>query len=414
MPLARIITRSHQCSRELALDLLARGYTVEVVSPDNIPDNIADLELRVDAGHDSQLIANVEFHDGDRSTSLDFVHYLKTPLADFVRRPPEIQEETEIQTIAIAFGGEASFDDLEMPAEVPHVATQFTEARVPVGHPRITEQNHTVVVERDSAEESAPLSAMAVPEYSRPEPHPAQSAMTESAIAHSDSLRLTKPAIVPPRTPKSRNHSANTNETWRWRPAFTVASAIVLALAVRFGINSSRKPAAENPNVAPVTKTTKIASTSTNVNSFNPVEAGNSAANNFEKDPRAVSKKDLAKIAVNGVPLPTTVSSGSTESVSNQSVTVKSEAVANRGGKGTSKSDDGLIARNTVTYLDKNFDKSATKSKHGKTTRNSAKNSATKSTPRHPNSSRHRADGIAADTVTYLDKVPTPKTTKQN
>ncbi len=50
MALARIITRSNARSRELALDLLARGYAVEIISPDKIPDNIADLELRVDAG----------------------------------------------------------------------------------------------------------------------------------------------------------------------------------------------------------------------------------------------------------------------------------------------------------------------------------------------------------------------------
>ena len=50
MALARIITRSNAWSRELEFDLLARGYAVEIVSPDKIPDNIADLELRVDAG----------------------------------------------------------------------------------------------------------------------------------------------------------------------------------------------------------------------------------------------------------------------------------------------------------------------------------------------------------------------------
>ena len=51
MALARIITRSHTCSRELALDLLARGYAVEIVSPDEIPENLADLELRVEDYH---------------------------------------------------------------------------------------------------------------------------------------------------------------------------------------------------------------------------------------------------------------------------------------------------------------------------------------------------------------------------
>src|SRR5450432_4570242 len=87
MPLARIITRSQACSRELALDLLARGYTVEIVSPDKVPDNIADLELRVDEGPGDQLLASVETHNGNRSASIDFVHHLKAPMGDFIRRP---------------------------------------------------------------------------------------------------------------------------------------------------------------------------------------------------------------------------------------------------------------------------------------------------------------------------------------
>jgi hypothetical protein len=88
MALARIITRSQACSRELAIDLLARGYAVEIVSPDSIPDNIADLELRVDTVLGNQLVASVEAHDGERSASLDFLHHLKAPMVDFMRRPP--------------------------------------------------------------------------------------------------------------------------------------------------------------------------------------------------------------------------------------------------------------------------------------------------------------------------------------
>jgi hypothetical protein len=91
MPLARIISSSRQCSRELALGLLERGYTVEIVSPDAIPDNFADLELRVDASGSDLLTANVTARDGERSASLDFVHQLRAaqkapanvPMPDF-------------------------------------------------------------------------------------------------------------------------------------------------------------------------------------------------------------------------------------------------------------------------------------------------------------------------------------------
>src|SRR6202790_4482825 len=88
MALARIITRSHSCSRQLAFDLIARGYAVEIVSPDSIPDNLADLELRVEEDPGNQLVASVEAHNGERTTSLEFVHYLKAPMPDFIRRPP--------------------------------------------------------------------------------------------------------------------------------------------------------------------------------------------------------------------------------------------------------------------------------------------------------------------------------------
>src|SRR5664279_2607818 len=94
MALARIITRSQACSRELAIDLLARGYAVEIVSADEVPDNLADLELRVEEDPGNQMVASVETHNGERSASLNFVHHLQAPMAEFVRRFPEPEETT--------------------------------------------------------------------------------------------------------------------------------------------------------------------------------------------------------------------------------------------------------------------------------------------------------------------------------
>jgi len=82
MALARIITRSDVCSRALALDLLGRGYSVEIVSPDSIPASLADLELRVEAALGDRLTASVIARDGDRSSTLEFVRNLKTSAAD--------------------------------------------------------------------------------------------------------------------------------------------------------------------------------------------------------------------------------------------------------------------------------------------------------------------------------------------
>ena len=122
MALARIITRSDACSRELALDLLARGYAVEIVSPDSIPDNIADLELRVDAGPGDQLTASVETHHGERSASLEFVHHLKAPMVDFIRRPPKLEEAVYFPEQPVSFNAEPNIEDGELLAEAPEPA----------------------------------------------------------------------------------------------------------------------------------------------------------------------------------------------------------------------------------------------------------------------------------------------------
>ena len=107
MALARIITRSHACSQQLALDLLARGYAVEIVSPDAIPDDLADLELRVEEGPGDHLMANVTAREGERSTSFDFTHHLKSPMADFVRRSPDPVEVAHFSKMPVGSGVES-------------------------------------------------------------------------------------------------------------------------------------------------------------------------------------------------------------------------------------------------------------------------------------------------------------------
>jgi len=87
MPLARIISQSSVGCRELAMDLLARGYAVEIVEPDKVPDNFADLELRVEPPAKS-VPANVAIDNRVQSTPLDFVRHLKEPMPNFLRRPP--------------------------------------------------------------------------------------------------------------------------------------------------------------------------------------------------------------------------------------------------------------------------------------------------------------------------------------
>jgi hypothetical protein len=90
MALARIITHSDLCARELAFHLLGRGYAVEIVSPDFIPNNFADLELRVDGQSGDQLVASLEAHQGQHTAALEFVHRVKAPMEEFILTPPVV------------------------------------------------------------------------------------------------------------------------------------------------------------------------------------------------------------------------------------------------------------------------------------------------------------------------------------
>jgi hypothetical protein len=124
MALARIITRSHSCSRELALDLIARGYAVEIVSPDSIPDNLADLELRVEEDHGNQLVASVPAHNGDLTASLEFVHHLEAPMAEFIRRLPEPHEALQSPEKPVRFNADQNGEVVEPPADAPQLAPE--------------------------------------------------------------------------------------------------------------------------------------------------------------------------------------------------------------------------------------------------------------------------------------------------
>src|SRR5208282_5672750 len=200
MALARIITRSHAYSRELALDLLARGYAVEIVSPDAIPDNLADLELRVDAAPGDRLIASVEAHNGGHSASLEFLHHLKAPLVDFIRRPPERGDAIHSQGQPVSFNAEPSIEDIELPAEAPQPApkTVFPAAEV---------LRDPVLDPEEGARPSAPQDTLPSPP---PEEPPGYFAVEDWTAP--------QPTIVrPAQAPQRRYRPAR----WRWRAVLT-------------------------------------------------------------------------------------------------------------------------------------------------------------------------------------------------
>lgn len=366
MALARIITRSQTCSRELALDLLARGYAVEIVTPDKVPDNIADLELRVDAGPGDQLTASVEAHDGERSASLEFVHHLRAPMGAFKRRPPEPREAPQFSDEPVSFNAEPVTADIELPAETPQL--EFRAVSPVIEIPLDPGLN--------SKEEARPAVPQ-IPSSPSPVELPGHFAV--------DDVPVSRPTVVQPLTvpstpsAQSRDRSAE----WRWRAGLTFASLVLLAAVLGFGIHTG-KPAAQSSEALPVEKT---AAPSTGVNLPSAIIADKDLA------------KDLGQASVVATPSPAVSAEANPSQAPKEAQVAKVGApTASRRTAATRRHGDELIAPDTVTYLDKRFEPAP-------------KAEQAKAVPRRHPKSRKRGGVIAANTVTYLNK-PAPKASK--
>lgn len=230
MPLARIISRSHACSRELALELLARGYAVEIVSPDKLPDSMADLELRVDEGPGDHLFAKVEAHDGQRSASLDFVHHLKTPMGDFIRRPIQPSEgiansRGNVQAVPIA---EPVIEPLKL---TPKTAAVTAPAPSVSGG----------AVEAVKHSHSKPLQDEPPPDNSPPV-KPSSRPVIASPVVLPASMEL-------PKVPLPRLNGGRA-----WRAALAVGCIFLLAFTLWFGIRHRGTVTANASKAAAVKK----------------------------------------------------------------------------------------------------------------------------------------------------------------
>jgi hypothetical protein len=368
MALARIITRSQACSRELALDLLARGYAVEIVSPDKVPDNIADLELRVDNGPRDQLIANVETHDGARTASLEFVHHLKAPMLNFMRRTPELGEAVHCSGEPASFNAAPGIEDLELPAEAPQPAL------------RAVSPAPEILLNREldpgiDPEDGACLIAARVP--SPPPVQPLGYCIAEDAAVPQPTMRQT--TIVPPTQAAQLSHRSG---GWPSRAALTFTSVVLLAVVLGLGMRRISRAAAQSSDALPAEK---IAVKSTDVNPLSAVDAEKDPA----RDPGQVSAVSRPPVAA--------------DSERNSRYAPKEEHIAKVGAPTanprTAISRDDLIARDTVTYLDKRFAPTP-------------KAKPTKA--RLPGGIRNRTTHggvVAANTVTYLNK-QAPKAAK--
>jgi len=395
MALARIITRSHLCSRELALDLIARGYAVEIVSPDSIPDNLADLELRVEEEPGNQLVASVEAHNGEHTASLEFLHYLKAPMPDFIRRPPEPREAVHFPEPPVSFNVEKSAEPVELPADAPQLAPEavFPAAEilrdskidpkpdseegprlilVPDPLPSPVEPGHDAVVVSTIAKPT--IAEIMIAKAMTAKAMTAKAAIAKAAIAKT---MLTKATLA--RTVREWKWHDRPAGWSSWRIALTVVTAVLLALVLTLAMRRTGKASAQSSGPAP---TKKVAEASTDMNLLNAMGR----------------KKDAGK---NPASLPPTKSDDNSNHTPKKSQVAEAGgataafATAGSGAMVSRTHGDDLIARDTVTYLDKpTFDKAASRTK-----------APQPSVSRQPISGKR--DGvIAANTVTNDNPVP--------
>jgi hypothetical protein len=354
MALARIITHSDQCSRELALDLLARGYAVEIVSPDAIPDNLADLELRVDTDPGNQLVASVESHVGERSASLEFVHHLRAPMVDFVRRPKEHFESGHFPKQPVDINAEPALENVELPAGSPQRTAETPVLKTPLN--------------RDT-NEGAPLiaSSKQLPLAPMPIPTPAE---VRNYFPVGDRT-VPRPALVKPTTAKPPTFRPWQALQWRWRDyhagwharaAFTFASVFLLAIALGLAMRRPGK-SAQSSGSSPAALSPAAQS------------KGNSYRSTKELP---VAKAGVAPAIVPAVP-PATISR---------------------------RREHDLVARDTVTYLDKRFEPP------GEGRRVATAEPKQHLARRRPSSSGRDGGVVAANTVTHLNDKSDPTAAK--
>ncbi len=363
MTLARIITHSDLCARELAFHLLGRGYAVEIVSPDSIPDNFADLELRVDAASGDQLAASLAAYEGQRVSTLEFVGRVKVPKDRVPLAPAMGGDAPGVLGDPVVIEVAPTVDDTEGSVDSPNWAYQPVsllaedalepEARPDLGPDLRDEELADVPSTEEALGSSTPdtpqleslpanveLSA-AIPVERTVEPL-SYFARQTSSIA----MPFAGPAVV---LPTWAQQTIDLPFDWKSiaPAALTLSAVVLLSLFLAFGVRASAKPSVGSsapPRTAVVS-----------ANASSPVSEKVATTGKPGADLRIASRSNLAR-----------------------------RHVAD------------LVAPDTVTYLDGRYEPAAR-----------AKPARAKA------SSIRRAKGdVAADTTTYFSSATSPQPAK--
>ena len=439
MALARIITRSQVCARELATDLVARGYAVEIVTPDAVPHTSADLELRVEEDPGNQLVASVHAHDGPRSASFEFRHQLRGPMRDFLRT---IQETTEVvylseEPVRLA---ESNSERIVLPATAQPLEIETVSAPAPVLLELCSDPGSIDSCSIDSCStdsrppDSFPREAAPpLPELQPPRPVEtvavAASHLAKESAAAGKAQTMAQPLLtstdIPPAMipPRRELRARKRPERWQWRAALAFTSMVSLALVLGFGLHYSEKAI---PPVPGASATEKVA-----VPSIDSYPSSAASEDVLQKDsttvPGQISNLPASPSAAqwgwawDRTPKDSTVGNAEDEvvkaSIVNKTIvnntivnnTINDKTINDKTNAGkvpineTGRSrthDDSSIAPDTVTYFDGRHQPIVPKAQPAK-----------RLAWRDPTPHKHSGGVVAANTVTYLNK-PIPKPAK--
>jgi hypothetical protein len=207
-----------------------------------------------------------------------------------------------------------------------------------------------------------------------------------------------EPTVAPTSHPQWRDGSIGRF----WRAAVTFAAIMALALVLGYGMRRPAKSVAQSSTPIPAPKVAAAAA-STDLHPLGTVAPEKGAAKDpatippqvsaLASPPPATPSESNAAPALKPIP---TVAAIATAATTARAATTTPHPPTSRSHR------DDLIARDTVTYLDKRFQPAPKTS------------AAKRVAPRKPASRKNGSGVIAANTVTYLNGKPTPKSSKSH
>jgi hypothetical protein len=223
MPLARIITDSVDDSLELTIQLRARGFQVETVAPDAVPNTPADLEVRLEecAPEDALSRASQNPTQGD--------------LWVFVA-PGALDERVRVIR-------EIPFEPMAVPESKVVAPQRLIQQSVAPVLPFLTPEDDPILAELEEPKRSGEGQAQPAPPAER-SPEKAEIVVFPTvgeplAAANADGrVSLAEPERVPGSTVDREPESTSNLRFWR---IATVAAGLAIA-ALLVGANMSRQP----------------------------------------------------------------------------------------------------------------------------------------------------------------------------